>query len=255
MLYLRYLFRDRSDAVETYLVEERIITVPPDHDVTNHSDDEYDEIPSNSADALLKVNSILSAPIIGSRAVMASSAAVAMDADDDNDDDDDEYDDSNRPMRLSSIRKKCRTTRFLARTNLAIIGQTLMGRGASWRRSAAGDGPRSSSGVVTVADLVQERLKDSNNRRRRIARAKERRAFLVLGIVMASFIGCWLPFFSVYLVTSLIGTSLPDTLFDVFFWLGYCNSALNPIIYTIFNRDFRRAFKKIMCGKLSTSRF
>lgn len=29
-------------------------------------------------------------------------------------------------------------------------------------------------------------------------------------------------------------------------WLGYANSALNPVIYSIFNRDFRRAFKKIL---------
>uniref|UniRef100_A0A1I7WY09 G_PROTEIN_RECEP_F1_2 domain-containing protein n=1 Tax=Heterorhabditis bacteriophora TaxID=37862 RepID=A0A1I7WY09_HETBA len=29
-------------------------------------------------------------------------------------------------------------------------------------------------------------------------------------------------------------------------WLGYANSAANPLIYSIFNRDFRRAFKKIL---------
>lgn len=36
------------------------------------------------------------------------------------------------------------------------------------------------------------------------------------------------------------------TLFILTTWLGYVNSALNPIIYTIFNREFRKAFKKIM---------
>jgi hypothetical protein len=29
-------------------------------------------------------------------------------------------------------------------------------------------------------------------------------------------------------------------------WLGYINSFLNPVIYTIFNAEFRRAFKKIL---------
>jgi len=56
----------------------------------------------------------------------------------------------------------------------------------------------------------------------------------------------------VYLVTSLAGPRVPQPppmLFAVIFWLGYCNSALNPIIYTIFNRDFRRAFRKILCGR------
>ncbi|KAE8279077.1 Alpha-2 adrenergic receptor Alpha-2 adrenoreceptor [Larimichthys crocea] len=40
---------------------------------------------------------------------------------------------------------------------------------------------------------------------------------------------------------------IPDPLFKFFFWIGYCNSSLNPAIYTIFNRDFRRAFQKILC--------
>ena len=31
-------------------------------------------------------------------------------------------------------------------------------------------------------------------------------------------------------------------------WLGYVNSTLNPIIYTIFNMDFRVAFKRIISG-------
>jgi len=31
-----------------------------------------------------------------------------------------------------------------------------------------------------------------------------------------------------------------------FVWLGYINSALNPIIYTIFNVEFRRAFDRLL---------
>lgn len=29
--------------------------------------------------------------------------------------------------------------------------------------------------------------------------------------------------------------------------LGYCNSAINPVIYGLFSREFRAAFKKIIC--------
>jgi hypothetical protein len=71
----------------------------------------------------------------------------------------------------------------------------------------------------------------------------------VLGIIMATFIGCWLPFFATYLISSLGKYEVPGAVFAVFFWLGYCNSALNPIIYTIFNQDFRKAFKKIVFGR------
>jgi len=83
--------------------------------------------------------------------------------------------------------------------------------------------------------------------KRKLARARERRATLVLGIVMASFIGCWLPFFFIYPLTLLFDLDVPDGLFAVIFWLGYCNSALNPFIYTIFNREFRAAFASILC--------
>src|SRR6218665_1386239 len=89
--------------------------------------------------------------------------------------------------------------------------------------------------------------------RRRVVRAREKRATLVLGLVMASFIGCWLPFFSTYVIVSLMSVSVTDTTFAVIFWLGYCNSALNPVIYTIFNRDFRSAFLRLVFRKRVTS--
>ncbi|KAB0790070.1 hypothetical protein PPYR_15611, partial [Photinus pyralis] len=35
----------------------------------------------------------------------------------------------------------------------------------------------------------------------------------------------------------------PDIVVGMLFWIGYFNSALNPLIYAYFNRDFREAFK------------
>ena len=91
--------------------------------------------------------------------------------------------------------------------------------------------------------------------KKRIARQKERRATLILGLIMGSFIACWLPFFILYLVGPLCPICAPGFegsccvdgwVFSVAFWLGYSNSALNPVIYTVFNKDFRQAFKKIL---------
>ena len=33
------------------------------------------------------------------------------------------------------------------------------------------------------------------------------------------------------------------------FWLFYLNASCNPVIYTIFNGEFRKAFANIMLGK------
>eukprot|EP00105_Crassostrea_gigas_P016404 XP_011433775.1 PREDICTED: alpha-2A adrenergic receptor [Crassostrea gigas] len=93
---------------------------------------------------------------------------------------------------------------------------------------------------------VYDAVKDMERQKRKLAKARERRATIVLGIVMAAFIVCWAPFFTLYIITALCNC-IPDIVFDVCFWAGYCNSALNPIIYTVFNRDFRHAFKRILC--------
>lgn len=77
---------------------------------------------------------------------------------------------------------------------------------------------------------------------------RERRFTFVLAVVMGVFVLCWFPFFFTYTLTAVCSTCcVPETLFKMFFWFGYCNSSLNPVIYTIFNNDFRRSFKKILC--------
>ncbi|XP_019722769.1 alpha-2Db adrenergic receptor-like isoform X1 [Hippocampus comes] len=84
--------------------------------------------------------------------------------------------------------------------------------------------------------------------RNKVAQMREKRFTFVLAVVMGVFVLCWFPFFFTYSLQALCKEKcmIPDALFNLFFWIGYCNSCLNPIIYTIFNRDFRRAFKKII---------
>lgn len=79
---------------------------------------------------------------------------------------------------------------------------------------------------------------------------RERRFTFVLAVVMGVFVLCWFPFFFTYTLTAVCDACcVPETLFKMFFWFGYCNSSLNPVIYTIFNNDFRRSFKKILCKR------
>ncbi|KAM8989520.1 D(2) dopamine receptor isoform 2-T4 [Guaruba guarouba] len=60
------------------------------------------------------------------------------------------------------------------------------------------------------------------------------------------FIICWLPFFITHILNMHCDCNIPPAMYSVFTWLGYVNSAVNPIIYTTFNIEFRKAFLKIL---------
>jgi len=70
------------------------------------------------------------------------------------------------------------------------------------------------------------------------------------------FLLCWVPFFTINIINAicirydlfeeLSVCQIDPILFSFLVWLGYMNSFLNPVIYTIFNMEFRRAFKKIL---------
>ncbi|XP_042308777.1 5-hydroxytryptamine receptor 1A [Sceloporus undulatus] len=82
--------------------------------------------------------------------------------------------------------------------------------------------------------------------KRKVALARERKTVKTLGIIMGTFILCWLPFFLVALVLPLCPRCyMPAWLGAVINWLGYSNSLLNPVIYAYFNKEFQSAFKKI----------
>lgn len=83
--------------------------------------------------------------------------------------------------------------------------------------------------------------------KQKFIKRREKRATLTLGLILFSFVACWLPFFVIY-VLSAFYVRVPEILFDVGFWLGYCNSGLNPFIYAALNRDFRNAFSRILCS-------
>ncbi|VDK43748.1 unnamed protein product [Anisakis simplex] len=74
---------------------------------------------------------------------------------------------------------------------------------------------------------------------RRVLRTHERIA-KTLGVVSCSFLFCWLPFFALYL-TNYQCKCIPTVVIDIASWLGYCNSMLNPIIYSFTVKEFKRS--------------
>ncbi|XP_059187025.1 trace amine-associated receptor 13c-like [Centropristis striata] len=83
-----------------------------------------------------------------------------------------------------------------------------------------------------------------------LIKQSEHKAAKTLGIVLGVYIICWMPFFINSIIDAYIGFSTPAAIFETFFWLGYFNSTLNPIIYALFYPCFKKCFYCIVTLKI-----
>ncbi|XP_047135731.1 octopamine receptor beta-2R [Hydra vulgaris] len=70
---------------------------------------------------------------------------------------------------------------------------------------------------------------------------KELQLLKTISIVVITFICCWVPYcvFNILRTLKIVGDiDLVDT---ITMWLGFLNSALNPLIYGVFNNQFKRS--------------
>jgi 5-hydroxytryptamine receptor 1 len=107
--------------------------------------------------------------------------------------------------------------------------------------------------VTAGTGNIKDKVLMTNNQRRdkkeSLEAKRERKAAKTLAIITGAFVVCWLPFFIMALLMPLCAAcNINDYMQSFFLWLGYFNSTLNPVIYTIFSPEFRQAFKRILCG-------
>ena len=95
------------------------------------------------------------------------------------------------------------------------------------------------TGIFIVARRQARRLRQDG------AFVTDMKAIKTIAIVIGAFIVCYTPFFIVLIWTHFnIGKVASHTI-SVTKWLTYFNSCLNPIIYSCFNKTYRKAFKRL----------
>ncbi|XP_017856235.1 PREDICTED: alpha-2Db adrenergic receptor isoform X2 [Drosophila arizonae] len=162
-------------------------------------------------------------------------------------------------LRVSPVAGRCRALSVGVDTDMPIFGRKANQQRRNEAKAATVAAKNNAAAASKSKELAAKtelepaipktpKPRDPEKEKRRIARKKEKRATLILGLIMGSFIACWLPFFFLYILVPACSNhcNIPESAFAIAFWLGYMNSALNPAIYTIFNKDFRRAFRRIL---------
>ncbi|XP_046843720.1 tyramine receptor 1-like [Xenia sp. Carnegie-2017] len=107
------------------------------------------------------------------------------------------------------------------------------------------------------AILLRKSPRKHRQRTARFSLVKQLKATKTLAVVIGVFCVCWLPFFVIFLTFQHCGDecfkpprlshSARTVLLAIFLYiLPVVNSAANPVIYTCFNTEFRRAFKRVL---------
>ncbi|XP_023854041.1 5-hydroxytryptamine receptor 1F-like [Salvelinus sp. IW2-2015] len=105
--------------------------------------------------------------------------------------------------------------------------------------------------AVKSPQSESRRERECGLRRQRISGTRERRAASTLGLILGAFVVCWMPFFLKEVIVNTCGScNTSIELADFLTWLGYLNSLINPLIYTIFNEDFKKAFQRLVRCRL-----
>jgi hypothetical protein len=76
----------------------------------------------------------------------------------------------------------------------------------------------------------------------------QHRATLTLFIIVGAFSICWLPYFTCFTISPRTAMADQPLMASIFLWMGYFNSFINPFVYGMTNREYRSAFKQLLCS-------
>ncbi|KAI4798472.1 hypothetical protein KUCAC02_022023 [Chaenocephalus aceratus] len=99
--------------------------------------------------------------------------------------------------------------------------------------------------IVIKVRSVGKRAQATSSRRRK----SERKITRMVVVVVAVFVLCWLPFYALNFINLLV--VLPGDFRGLYVFvvvLSYANSCANPILYGFLSDNFKRGFRKALCG-------
>nr|XP_007964799.2 5-hydroxytryptamine receptor 2B [Chlorocebus sabaeus]XP_007964801.2 5-hydroxytryptamine receptor 2B [Chlorocebus sabaeus] len=118
------------------------------------------------------------------------------------------------------------------------------------------DGSRKDKALCNSSDKRLTRRTSTIGKKSVQTISNEQRASKVLGIVFFLFLLMWCPFFITNITLVLCDSCNQTTLqmlLEIFVWIGYVSSGVNPLVYTLFNKTFRDAFGRyITCNYRAT---
>uniref|UniRef100_W5M7L9 Histamine H3 receptor n=1 Tax=Lepisosteus oculatus TaxID=7918 RepID=W5M7L9_LEPOC len=79
---------------------------------------------------------------------------------------------------------------------------------------------------------------------------KDKKVAKSLAIIVCTFGVCWAPYTLLMIIRAAFNDDcVPRFCYEVTFWLLWVNSAINPFLYPLCHKAFRKAFTKLLCPK------
>ncbi|KAM4041502.1 5-hydroxytryptamine receptor 2B isoform 2-T2 [Anomaloglossus baeobatrachus] len=139
-------------------------------------------------------------------------------------------------------------------STVSTVFQRDIAPGSSPEKVAMLEGQRRERTLHINSDEMPIRRLSSVGKKSMQTITNEQRASKVLGIVFFLFVFMWCPFFITNVASVLCDPNdcnpeVIKMLMEIFVWVGYVSSGVNPLVYTLFNKTFRDAFGRyITCN-------
>ncbi|KAJ8403183.1 hypothetical protein AAFF_G00354000 [Aldrovandia affinis] len=154
-----------------------------------------------------------------------------------------------RVLRRKAHLLRSKVSHRLSRPVVTTVLQTGLPAGSSPEKASVLDGPRRDPAPASEGDMPVRRMSTMGKKSMQNI-SNEQRASKVLGIVFLLFVVMWCPFFITNVASALCDSDCDSEtvsrLMEIFVWVGYVSSGINPLVYTLFNKTFREAFTRYM---------